>query len=146
MTSAEMPVLFACTQNAVRSVMAKALFEKRLLSEGRTAVSCGLIEGPLDGFVVSVLAETGVDASNHEAQSFEALDPAHFDLIISFSKEAEDKARRWARPDCTTLFWDVRPPHLSERSREETLDSYRQIRDEIDTLLTEFFSENTQKT
>ena len=126
--------------------MAKALFEKRLLSEGRTAVSCGLIEGPLDGFVVSVLAETGVDASNHEAQSFEALDPAHFDLIISFSKEAEDKARRWARPDCTTLFWDVRPPHLSERSREETLDSYRQIRDEIDTLLTEFFSENTQKT
>ena len=55
MTSAEMPVLFACTQNAVRSVMAKALFEKRLLSAGRPAVSCGLIEGPLDGFVVSVL-------------------------------------------------------------------------------------------
>ena len=146
MTSAEMPVLFACTQNAVRSVMAKALFEKRLLSEGRTAVSCGLIEGPLDGFVVSILAETGVDVSNHEAQSFEALDPACFDLIISFSKEAEHKARRWARPDCTTLFWNVRPPHLSERSREETLDSYRQIRDEIDTLLTEFFSENMQKT
>ena len=66
MTSAEMPVLFACTQNAVRSVMAKALFEKRLLSAGGPAVSCGLIEGPLDGFVVSVLAETGVDVSSHE--------------------------------------------------------------------------------
>ena len=146
MTSAALPILFACTQNAVRSVMAKALYEKRLLSAGRPAVSCGVIEGPLDGFVVSVLAEAGIDVSEHEAQVFDALDPGEFDLIISFSREAEDKARRWAKPDCNTAFWDVRPPQVSERSREETLDSYRQIRDEIDARLTEFFRENMQKT
>ena len=146
MTSAVTPVLFACTQNAVRSVMAKALFEKRQLSPERQAVSCGIIEGPLDGFVVSVLAEAGVDISAHEAQVFEALDPAEFDLIISFSKEAEDKALRWAKPGCTTLLWDVSPPHVSERSRDETLNGYRQTRDEIEGLLTEFFAENTQKT
>ena len=126
--------------------MAKALFEKRQLSPGRQAVSCGIIEGPLDGFVVSVLAEAGVDISAHEAQVFEALDPAEFDLIISFSKEAEDKALRWAKPGCTTLLWDVSPPHVSERSRDETLNGYRQTRDEIEGLLTEFFAENTQKT
>jgi len=146
MTSAALPILFACTQNAVRSVMAKALYEKRLLSAGRPAVSCGVIEGPLDGFVVSVLAEAGIDVSEHEAQVFDVLDPGEFDLIISFSREAEDKARRWAKPDCITAFWDVRPPQVSERSREETLDSYRQIRDEIDARLTEFFRENMQKT
>ena len=146
MTSAALPILFACTQNAVRSVMAKALYEKRLLSAGRPAVSCGVIEGPLDGFVVSVLAEAGIDVSEHEAQVFDALDPGEFDLIISFSREAEDKALRWAKPDCSTEFWDVHPPQVSERSREETLDSYRQIRDEIDARLTEFFSENMQKT
>ena len=146
MTSAALPILFACTQNAVRSVMAKALYEKRLLSAGRPAVSCGVIEGPLDGFVVSVLAEAGIDVSEHEAQVFDALDPGEFGLIISFSREAEDKARRWAKPDCITAFWDVRPPQVSERSREETLGSYRQIRDEIDARLTEFFRENMQKT
>ena len=146
MTSAETPILFACTQNAVRSVMAKALFEASGLGAGRQAVSCGIIEGPLDGFVVSSLSEEGIDVSTHEAQVFEALDPAQFDLIISFSKEAEDKACRWAKPGCTTLLWDIRPPLVSERSREETLDSYRQIRDEIKGLLTEFFGENTQKT
>ena len=146
MTSAALPILFACTQNAVRSVMAKALYEKRLLSAGRPAVSCGVIEGPLDGFVVSVLAEAGIDVSEHEAQVFDALDPGEFDLIISFSREAEDKARRWEKPDCITAFWDVRPPQVSERSREETLDSYRQIRDEINARLTEFLRENMQKT
>jgi len=146
MTSAETPVLFACTQNSVRSVMAQALFEKHQFAAAGRAVSCGVIEGPLDGFVVSVLAEEGIDVSGHEAQVFEALSPEAFHLVISFSREADDKAGKWAKPDCTTLFWDVRPPVVSEHSRQETLDSYRQIRDEIDGLLTEFFTRKTQKT
>ena len=145
MTSAETPVLFACTQNSVRSVMAQALFETTYASPARQAVSCGVIEGPLDGFVVAVLAELGIDVTDHEAQVFDALSPDQFDLIISFSKEAEDKAGRWAQPGCRTLFWDVRPPVVSEHSRQETLDSYRQIRDEIDGLLAEFFGEKAQK-
>ena len=62
-------------------------------------MSCGVIEGPLDGFVVAVLQEKGIDVSRHEAQVFEALDPSDFELIISFSREAEDKARRWAHKD-----------------------------------------------
>lgn len=142
MTTAKPSILFACTQNAVRSVMAKALYETRPTAQNRQAASCGIIEGPLDGFTVSVLLESGLDVGAHQAQVFEALDPAQFDLLISFSKEAEDKAKRWAKPDCTTLFWDVRPPHTNERSRDETLASYRQTRDEIDRLLTGFFENN----
>ena len=146
MTSAETTVLFACTQNSVRSVIAQALFEKRQFPMAGRAVSCGVIEGPLDGFVVSVLAEEGIDMSGYEAQVFDALSPDQFDLIISFSREADDKAGRWAKPGCKTLFWDVRPPEVSEHSRQETLDSYRQIRDEIDGRLAEFFTQKTQKT
>ena len=140
MKTANKQILFACTQNAVRSVMAKGLFETiSHISAGR-AVSCGVIEGSLDGFVVAVLQEKGIDVSRHEAQVFEALDPADFDLIVSFSREAEDKARRWAHKGCETLFWDVRPPHTDERSRDRTLKSYRQIRDEIASLLADYFA------
>ena len=137
MTTADKQILFACTQNAVRSVMAKGLFETKFA--GR-AVSCGLIEGPLDGFVVAVLREKGIDVSRHEAQVFEALDPANFGLIVSFTREAEDKARRWAYEGCETLFWDVPPPHPNDRSRDTILESYRQIRDQIDRLLTDYFA------
>ena len=139
MTTADKQILFACTQNAVRSVMAKGLFETKTHLIAGSAVSCGVIEGPLDGFVVAVLQEKGIDVSRHEAQVFEALDPADFDLIVSFSREAEDKARRWANDGCETLFWDVRPPYTDERSRDTTLESYRQIRDQIDRLLTDYF-------
>ena len=140
MTIANKPILFACTQNAVRSVMAKGLFEKKSYAHASLAVSCGVIEGPLDGFVVAVLQEKGIDVSRHEAQVFEALDPGDFDLIVSFSREAEDKARRWAHKGCETLFWDVLPPQTNERSRDTILESYRQIRDQIDRLLTDFFA------
>ena len=140
MTISDKQILFACTQNAVRSVMAKGLFETKSYSSAGKAVSCGLIEGPLDGFVVAVLQEKGIDVSTHEAQVFEALDPADFDLIVSFSREAADKARRWANEGCSTLFWHVHPPHINERSRDTTLESYRQIRDQIDQLLTDYFA------
>ena len=118
MTTADKQILFACTQNAVRSVMAKGLFETKSYAPAGRVVSCGVIEGPLDGFVVAVLLEKGIDVSAHESQVFEALEPADFDLIVSFSREAEDKAHRWANQGCETLFWDVRPPQTDERSRD----------------------------
>ena len=146
MTTADKQILFACTQNAVRSVMAKGLFETKFYSTAGRAVSCGLIEGPLDGFVVTVLREKGIDVSRHEAQVFEALDPANFDLIVSFSLEAADKARSWANKGCETLFWNVPPPYTDEQSRDTTLESYRQIREQIDRLLTDYFAVYHQKT
>lgn len=139
MTTADKQILFACTQNAVRSVMAKGLFERKPYLSARRAVSCGVIEGSLDGFVVAVLQEKGIDISRHEAQLFEALDPANFDLIVSLSREADHKARRWANEGCETLFWDVPPPQTNDRSRDIILESYRQIRDQIDRLLTDYF-------
>ena len=146
MTTADKQILFACTQNAVRSVMAKSLFETASYTPAGRAVCCGVIEGPLDGFVVAVLQEKGIDVSAHQAQVFDALDPANFGLIVSFSLEAEDKARKWANQGCETLFWDVLPPKADERSRDAMLESYRQVRDEIDRLLIAYFAEKHQKT
>ena len=146
MTTADKQILFACTQNAVRSVIAKGLFETKSNAPAVRAVSCGVVEGPLDGFVVAVLQEKGIDVSRHEAQVFDALDPANFKLIVSFSRTAEDKARRWAYEGCETLFWDVPPPQTNDRSRDSTLESYRQIRDLIDKLLTDYFAGLHQKT
>lgn len=140
MIIASKQILFACTQNAVRSVMAKGLFETKSYASAFRAVSCGVIEGPLDGFVVAVMQENGIDVTTHKAQVFEVLDPSDFNLIVSFSHEAEDKVRRWAKQDCETLFWDVHPPLTDERSRDSTIESYRQIRDQIDKLLTDYFA------
>ena len=52
-------VLFSCTLNAIRSVMAEAIFNK-IAPENWKSVSCGVIAGPPDGFTFAVMEEKGI--------------------------------------------------------------------------------------
>lgn len=139
-------LLFTCTQNAVRSVIAEALFQQLVCASDYQISSCGVIEGATDGYAIAVMMEQGIDVSAHEARSFDSLSALEFDRIISFSAEAHDKAERWARAGCATELWEVRPPHLDERAREATLESYRALRDEIAAKLEANFGTFVQKT
>jgi len=139
-------LLFTCTQNAVRSVIAEALFNQLACAPDYQLASCGVIEGAADGYAITVMQEKGLDISAHEAQSFDALSPEDFDRIISFSAEAHDRAENWAQKGCNTELWEVRPPHIDERARDATLESYRALRDEIATKLEANFGAFVQKT
>jgi len=139
-------LLFTCTQNAVRSVIAEALFRQLACASDYEIQSCGVTEGAADGYAIAVMLECGMDISAHESQSFSAFSPDDFDRIISFSAEAHDKASSWAGPDCKTELWEVRPPELNEQRREETLASYRQLREDIARRLEEEFGAFVQKT
>ncbi len=139
-------VLFSCTQNAVRSVIAEALFGQLDCAADYRVASCGVIEGAADGYAITVMAEMGIDIEDHKSQSFDAFSAEDFDLIISFSAEANDVARKWARSNAHTQFWEVEPPKIDERSRENTLISYRNLRDQIASLLEANFGPFKQKT
>lgn len=139
-------LLFTCTQNAVRSVIAEALFGQLVCASDYQISSCGVIEGAADGYAIAVMLEMGVDISAHEAQSFDSLSPADFDRIISFSAEAHNSATRWACEGCKTELLAVHPPRLDERAREATLESYRALRDEIAAKLEANFGAFAQKT
>ena len=139
-------LLFTCTQNAVRSVIAEALFQQLVCASDYQVSSCGVIEGASDGYAIAVMMELGVDVSAQEARAFDSLLAAEFDRIISFSAEAHDTAERWAQAGCRTELWEVRPPHLDERAREATLESYRILRDEIAAKLEANFGPFVQKT
>ena len=80
-------VLFACSENSVRSPMAEAL-AKRLYGHSAYIDSVGVRASEVDGFVVSVLDELGIDAHRHHAKTFDDVDPASFDLIVTLSPEA----------------------------------------------------------
>ena len=74
-------LLFTCTQNAVRSVIAEALFRQLPCSSDYQVSSCGVIEGAADGYAIAVMQEMGVDVSTHEARSFDSLSPSDFDTF-----------------------------------------------------------------
>jgi protein-tyrosine-phosphatase len=124
-------VLFACTLNSIRSPMAAALM--RQLHGRRVFVdSVGVRTAPVDPFAVAVMAEIGIDLKNHQAKSFDELEDTSFDLVVSLSPDAQHSAvERTRSMACEVEFWPILDPTGLEGNREETLASYRMVRDQL---------------
>ena len=131
--SNELPgsVLFACTHNSIRSVMAENIM-KSLYGHAVYVDSVGVRAKTVDGFAIEVLDEIGLDASNHVAKNFEDLEDNSFDMIISLSREAHNKAEELTRTTaCETELWNTIDPSLTEGNREMRLNAFRHVRDDL---------------
>ena len=124
-------VLFACVQNAVRSPMAEALL-KHVRGTDMYVDSCGVRAGDLDPFAVEVLEEIGVNLTRHRPKSFEQMEDGFFDLIISLSPEAHHRATELTRTmACDIEYWPMLDATIVDGSRDQRLDAYRSVRDEL---------------
>ena len=133
-------VLFACTQNAVRSPMAEALL-KHLLGHRVYVDSVGVRAGEIDPFAVEVMDEIGINLSRHRSKSFDDLEDTSYDLIISLSPEAQHKAVELTRAmACEVEFWMTFDPSIVEGNRETRLDAYRAVRDQLKRRIEERFA------
>ncbi len=122
-------VLFACTQNAVRSPMAEALLKH---FHGRRVFvdSAGVRNESVDPLAIEVMAEIGVDLARHQAKTFDQLTDMSFDLIITLSPEAHHRALEMTRiMACEVEYWPTEDPTMEEGNRDSRLDAYRRVRD-----------------
>jgi len=124
-------VLFACTQNVIRSPMAAAILHHYYGSKIYVA-SCGIAAGDPDPFVAMVMDEIGLDLKTHRPHSFEDLEDSAFDLLVTLSPEAESKAKDMARTNAIEVeSWNIADPSHTHGSREQILDAYRAVRDDL---------------
>jgi protein-tyrosine-phosphatase len=133
-------VLFACNLNAVRSPMAlgiaRYLFGKKIFFD-----SAGVRTGTLDPFVVAVMDEIGIDMSKHKPKSFDDLEDNSFDLVITMTPEAQHNAMELTRTmACDVEYWPTMDPSLMSGSREQILDAYRDLRDQLMRKIKDRFS------
>ncbi len=136
-------VLFACGLNSVRSPIAAGLFAQMF---GRSIYvgSAGSRKGELDPFAVAVMAEIGIDISRHKPITFEELDDLeglNFDLIVTLSPEAHHRALELTRTSGADVeYWPTVDPTDVEGSREQRLDAYRAVRDQLMSKLRQRFA------
>jgi protein-tyrosine-phosphatase len=122
-------VLFACTRNTVRSPMAEAL-GRHFFGRQVYFASAGIRRGEGDGFAIAAMEEIGIDITNHRPHTFEDLEDACFDIIVTLSPEAHHKALEFTRTLATeVIYWPTMDPTAIEGSRERILDAYRNVRD-----------------
>ncbi len=138
-------ILLVCTGNVCRSPMAMGLLRQRLAEDGladRVAVSSAGIWGldgePASGPGVEVLAERGVDISDHRAHTIDAQDIAQADLVLVM-EEAHRRSLFYSYPNMLSKvfllsemageYGDVRDPY--RRPKEE----YARCADELTRLI-----------
>jgi protein-tyrosine-phosphatase len=127
-------VLFACGLNAVRSPMAAGLL-RQMLGPALYVASAGVRKGELDPFAVAAMDEVGIDIKAHRPMTFEELEDwqgLNFDLIVTLSPEAHHRALELTRTAAVEVeYWPTSDPTFLEGSREQRLDAYRVVRDQL---------------
>ncbi len=135
-------VLFACGLNAVRSPMAAGLFAQ-LFGKTIYVGSAGVQKGELDPFAVAVMQEIGIDIARHKPMTFEELDELEglsFDLIVTLSPPAHHKALELTHSIAADVeYWPTVDPTGIEGNREQRLDAYRAVRDQLMAHIRERF-------
>ena len=136
-------VLFACGMNSVRSPMATGLFAQMFGSTTYVG-SAGARKGELDAFAVAAMAELGIDISRHKPVTFEELEDnegLNFDLIITLAPEAHHRALELTRTSGVEVeYWPTADPSAVEGSREQRLNAYRAVRDQLLARIRERFA------
>ncbi|NBU28840.1 MAG: low molecular weight phosphatase family protein [Caulobacteraceae bacterium] len=128
-------VLFACNFNKVRSPMAEALL-KRAYGTAIFVDSCGLkadaTDPGMDPFAAAVLEELGIETASHRPKTFDQLEDDSFDVVISLTAQAQHRAVELSRGRAVEIeYWPTLDPTLATGSRDQMLDAYRQVRDEL---------------
>ena len=139
-------VLFACGLNSVRSPMAAALFKHFF---ARTYVgSAGVRKGELDPFAVAAMDEIGLDIGKHKPMTIEELEDwegLNFDLIVTLSPEAHHRALEVTRTlGADVEYWPTADPTAIEGTREQRLDAYREVRDQLAKRIRQRFATQAQ--
>ena len=140
MAGAERPqaVLFACGLNTVRSPMAERMF-KHLFGASAYVASAGVRKGELDPFAVAVMDEIGLDLKRHRPKTFEELEDwegLNFDVIITLTPEAHHRALELTRVLAVDVeYWPTPDPTDGSGNREQRLDAYRAVRDQLLTRI-----------
>ncbi len=137
-------VLFCCTYNQVRSPMAESLL-KHIIGTSIFVDSCGLRRGvhdpdtddmEVDPLAAEVMKELGVDLTRHRCKIFDDLEDDSFDLVISLTPQAQHRAVEIARGRSADIeYWPTLDPSLTEGTREQRLEAYRQVRDGLITRI-----------
>jgi len=125
-------ILFLCTGNACRSQMAEG-WGKHLHRDRYDVYSAGIEKHGLNARAVQVMAEAGVDISQHQSALVEELPVREFDLVITLCGHAHENCPVFSGGGPVMHHGFDDPPKLAAnaRSEKEVLGHYRRVRDEI---------------
>lgn len=119
-------------------VMTRALLAKDVF-----VASAGVTAGERDPFVEAVLNEKNMSLGKQSPQTLDELEDAFFDLIITLSPEAHHAALELTRTMPVEVeYWPTYDPSGVGETRDQKIQAYRDVRNELATRISKRFSED----
>jgi arsenate reductase len=132
----KLKILFLCTGNSCRSQMAEG-WAKHLKADQIDAYSAGVTPKPLDARAVQVMAEAGIDISSQYSKHLDELKDVQFDFGFTVCDSAHESCPVFpGKTKVIHVSFDD-PPRLAKqaKTKEEALNCYRRVRDEIKSFV-----------
>jgi len=129
-------VLVLGSDNACRSIMIAALI-KHISFDRIEVSSAGINPKKADNNVKKILMEMGIDISREKPHSMNEFLHSKFDIIITTSAEAREKAKTLLLAT-TKIHKELPDPRTFKGSKYDKENAFRELRDEINEWLNEF--------
>jgi arsenate reductase len=134
-------VLFLCTGNSCRSVMAETLL-RHIAGDRFNVYSAGTDPKGINPLAEQVLSEIGVSTEGVRSKHVsEYLGKVTFHYVIIVCDSANDSCPRIWPGMLTRLFWPFEDPPAFRGTERERLEKFREVRDRIRTKLGDWVAE-----
>lgn len=135
----ERAVLFLCTGNSCRSVMAEAWW--RQLAPGWTAYSAGSApSGKVNPLAIEAMAEVGIDVSGVASESVDKYAQLPIELAVTVCDHAAETCPVFPMAQ-QTLHWPFDDPPAAPGDYAAKLAVCRRVRDEIKAKIEGYLAE-----
>jgi arsenate reductase len=118
-------VLFVCTGNSARSLMAEALLRQHG-GDAFEVYSAGTEPKGINPLTLRVLAEAGIDASWARSKSVEEFLGQSFDYVVTVCDQARQSCPVFPGIH-ESLHWGYEDPAAAEGTEEERLAVFRKV-------------------
>lgn len=122
-------VLFLCTGNSARSQMAEGLL-RAMAGDRFEVLSGGTHPSGLNPLAIEVMQEIGIDISNHRSKDVKEFLGRPIEYVVTVCDRAKESCPIFPGT-YKFLSWSLNDPAAATGSKEEKLQFFRGIRDQI---------------
>ncbi len=122
-------VLFLCTGNSARSQMAEG-YLRHVAADRFTPMSAGVEPKELNPLAVEAMAEMGIDISRQTSKDVVSLLGQHIPYVVTVCDNAKQRCPIFPGT-WKFLHWSVEDPAEATGTREQRLNVFRRVRDQI---------------
>lgn len=128
-------VLFLCVANSARSQMAEGL-ARSMAPAGTTIMSAGSAPARVNPYAIEAMRELGIDLAGQRSKSVDEIPKERVRLVVTLC--AEEVCPVFPG-DVERVHWPLPDPAGGVGTREEVLENFRKVRDQIRERLETIF-------